>query len=189
MILAATVGSTGALHTEARQFVHRIGEWAASFPPGVVELVRLPIPDDDDYGLAASLALRPMRDGGCPKELGITIPEKGSATCIFLDSWAAIAHRNGLAVGQGNSKLVALYLEPVGLRLDTVLDVSRQIAAGAVHLYAVTLGRRLVGTAGFVPHSEGPLLMRGNGIPLPLARAAEKVRVLRTWRIQYDSWR
>jgi hypothetical protein len=177
------------LHTEARRFVDAIGAWASSFPPGVVELVHLPIPEDDDYRLAASLALRPVKDGGCPIELGITVPEKNSATCIFIDSWAALAHRHGFAVAASHSKFVALYLEPVRLRLDTVLEVCRQVAAGAVHLQAVTLGRRLVGTAGSVPYSEGRLVMRGNGTPLSLARAAAKLRLLRTRRIQYTPWR
>lgn len=173
---------------EAQQFLDRIKDWISSFPPGTVELADLPIPEDDDYGLAAALSLRPLKEGACPVELGFTVPEKSSATYIFLDTWSSIAWRHGFTITPGHEERVGLYVEPVYLPVETVLEVCRQVAAGAVHLEAVTWSGRLVGTAGYVIRSKGLFPMRGVGVPLSLARAGAKLRLLSTSTVRYRAW-
>lgn len=173
---------------EAQQLLDRISDWVSSFPPGVVELAHLTIPEDDEYGLAAALALRPSKEGACPIELGMTVPEESSATYIFLDTWSSVARRYRFRITPGQETRVGLYIEPVRLPVETVLEVCRQVAAGAVHLEAVTWAGRLVGTAGYVILSEGLFPMRGIGVPRSLARAAAKLRLLRTQTVRYLAW-
>lgn len=173
---------------ETQQLLDRISDWVLSFPPGVVELTPLTIPEDDDYGLAAALALRPLKEGACPIELGITVPEENSATYIFLDTWSSIARRYRFTISPGKEERVGLYIEPLRLPVETVLEVCRQVAAGAVHLEAVAWARRLVGTTGYVFLSEGLFPMRGIGVPLSLARAAVKLGFLRTYTVRYLAW-
>jgi len=168
-----------------------IVNWVGSFPPGIVSLRELSIPDSDDYGLVAILQLQPSNQNACPIELGFVSTTSCGQTYvyIFLDTLRAIAKHGGLSVSRSKEHLVGIYVEPVKLSVENLLVICKQVARGFVHLDVGVISGRLVATNGHVQLATGPFRMEGNGCcPFAWLKMLKKVKIAQINSIVYTAW-
>jgi len=168
--------------------VDAIVEWGQRFPAGIVDISQLPIPCDDDYGLESIIQLKPLNADSCPMEIGVTLPQAGSTIYIFLDRWSHIGKLGGVFVPPNKADLVGLYVEPIELSIDRVIEICGAVATGAVFLDVGIFRGRLFCTAGYVQLSSGRFSMSGPCGGLPLVRIASLVGHGRIVQMSYAPW-
>lgn len=173
----------------SQAIVQSIEEWLATLPPGTWRSRPVEIPRDDEYRFDTLLALEPAKANACPIELGVTVPEEGSAVALFLDTWASVARRLGCELSPDKATRIALFLEPTPMTVERVLAACKAIVGGSVHLDAGLLGRRLVCTSGWLDTSAGRLEMHGvEDYLLPLVRTIALVGLGKVRTLPYQPW-
>lgn len=178
------------MHSERSQAIVRaIEEWLTTLPPGTVRSRALEIPSDDEYGFETLLALEPVRPNACPIEIGVTVPEGGSAVALFLDTWGNVARRLGCELSPEKAARVALFVEPTPMTVEQVLDACTAVAGGSVHLDAGLLRGRLVSTSGWLGTRTGRFKMHGfEDYLLPILRMMTFAGIVKVETVPYEPW-
>lgn len=177
------------LSREVLSLLNRLDAWSASFPANCLVVEKAFFPPDD-WENEVTIEFKPKHQQACSLWLGITSGRASSYNCfISLSNLREIAEREDLSLSPLVSpNLVALYWEPVSsLTSEEIVEICQSVADGKVSLKLGLIGRKIVGTEGYLPLSQAEFQLSGVG-DLWLAKLASTFKCAQIRELRFEPW-